>query len=150
MDKLSPELRSRNMSRIRGKDTEPEKYLRHLLYHKGLRYRINYKELKGRPDIYISRYSTAVFVNGCFWHRYENCKYSTIPKSNTEFWEAKFLRNTSRDEITYETLIKKGLKVMVVWECTIQKMKKDEEYQSLILEEMLTEIENGDAGLREF
>lgn len=150
MDKLSPVLRSRNMSRIRGKNTEPERYLRHLLYHKGLRYRINFKELKGRPDIYISRYNTAVFVNGCFWHRHENCRFSTIPKSNTEFWEAKFSRNISRDEITYETLIEKGLKVIVVWECTIQKMKKDEEYQRQILEDMLTEIMTVNGGLREF
>lgn len=150
MDKISEAARSRNMSRIKGKNTGPEQYLRHLLYHRGIRYRMNYKELKGKPDIYISRYNTVVFVNGCFWHRHENCRYSTIPKSNTKFWEAKFSRNTSRDEITYETLIEKGLKVIVVWECTIQKMKKDEKYQSLILEEVLTEIKAGNEGLREF
>ena len=78
--KKKPMTRSENMSRVKNKNTKPEVYLRKLLWHEGFRYRINYKKLPGSPDIYLPKYKTAIFVNGCFWHMHEGCKLSTIQK----------------------------------------------------------------------
>lgn len=136
MDKISASVRSRNMSKIRSVNTKPEKYIRLLLFHMGFRYRISYKGLPGRPDIYMSRYNTAIFINGCFWHRHENCRYSTIPKSNTAFWTQKFAKNTERDARVYEALGAENVKVIVIWECTIKKMMKDEEFKNQMLGEI--------------
>ena len=84
------------MSAIRSKDTKPEVYLRKLLFAQGVRYRIATKNIPGHPDIFLRKYNTAIFVNGCFWHRCPHCNPS-VPKRNTEFWKAKFRRNVERD-----------------------------------------------------
>lgn len=84
-DKISKEKRSEIMSKIQGKDTKPELLVRNYLYHHGYRYRKNYNKLPGSPDIYLQKYNTAIFINGCFWHGHEGCKYFNIPKSNTKF-----------------------------------------------------------------
>ena len=96
--------RSQNMARIKSKNTKPEIYIRKLLYKMGYRYRVNYSQLPGTPDIFILKYNTAIFVNGCFWHRHKNCKIATFPKTNTEYWEKKFKRNVERDIEVYEKL----------------------------------------------
>jgi len=140
MDKISPEARSRNMSRIRGKNTKPEKYIRGLLYHAGFRYRINYKLLSGTPDLYLSKYKTVLFINGCFWHRHKECRFATMPKSNTDFWDNKFRRNVARDKKVYEKLKEEGYKVLVIWECTINKMMKDSAFEEEIMEAVMKEI----------
>ncbi|MFH5834817.1 very short patch repair endonuclease [Proteiniclasticum sp. C24MP] len=140
MDKISPEARSRNMSRIRGKNTEPEKYIRRLLYHAGFRYRIHYRELPGKPDVYLRKYRTVLFINGCFWHRHEGCRYATTPKSNREFWENKFTRNVQRDKDVYDKLQSEGYKVIVIWECTIRKMMKERDFETEILFSLIDEI----------
>lgn len=142
MDKISPEARSRNMSKIRGKNTKPEKYIRGLLYHAGFRYRINYKLLSGTPDLYLGKYKTVLFINGCFWHRHKECRFATMPKSNTEFWENKFRRNVERDKRVYEKLKVEGYKVLVVWECTINQMIKDSDYEKEIIDAVMNEIRN--------
>jgi len=142
MDKISPEARSRNMSKIRGKNTKPEKYIRGLLYHAGFRYRINYKLLSGTPDLYLSKYKTVLFINGCFWHRHKECRFATMPKSNTEFWDNKFRRNMARDKKVYEKLREDGYKVLVVWECTINQMIKDSAYEKEIIDDVMNEIRN--------
>ena len=98
-DIKSPEERSRNMSAIRSKDTEPEVYLRKLLFSEGLRYRKNVRNLPGCPDMYLARYNTAIFVHGCYWHRHEGCKYAYEPKSRSDFWQEKFAANIKRDEV---------------------------------------------------
>lgn len=136
MAKKRPMTRSENMARVKNKNTKPEIYLRKLLWHKGFRYRINYKQLPGSPDIFIPRYNTTIFVNGCFWHMHENCKYSSIPKTNRDFWEKKLKSNVKRDSKNYEELKKLGFNVIVVWQCEINKMKSDES----ILENMINEI----------
>ena len=141
MDKISPEARSRNMSRIRGKNTEPEKYIRRLLYHAGFRYRIHYKDLPGKPDVYFSKYRTVLFINGCFWHRHLGCRFATTPKSNREFWESKFARNVERDKAAYEKLEKEGYKVIVIWECTVRQMMKEHDYEKETLAVLIREIE---------
>lgn len=148
MDKISPEARSRNMSRIRGKNTEPEKYIRRLLYHAGFRYRIHYRDLPGKPDVYLSRYKAALFINGCFWHRHEGCRFATSPKSNEDFWESKFNRNVERDKAVYEKLGTEGYKVIVLWECTVRQMMKDHEYEKEILASLIHEIKK-DSSARE-
>ncbi|MFY1027321.1 very short patch repair endonuclease [Actinobacillus seminis] len=118
--------RSENMARVKSKNTKPEIFLRKLLWHKGFRYRVNYKNLPGSPDIYLPKYKTAIFVNGCFWHMHENCKYSSIPKNNHEFWKNKLEGNVERDKKNYTQLESVGIKVIVVWGCKIKQMMKDE------------------------
>ncbi|MGI6402609.1 MAG: very short patch repair endonuclease [Thermoguttaceae bacterium] len=124
--KKKPMTRSENMSRVKNKNTKPEVYLRKLLWHEGFRYRINYKDLPGRPDIYIPKYKAAIFVNGCFWHMHEGCKLSSIPKTNYDFWKAKLEGNVERDKRNYKELDGMGINVIVVWGCEIKKMMKNE------------------------
>jgi len=129
-DIKSPEERSRNMARIRSKNTKPEEFIRKGLYHIGFRYRINAGNVIGHPDIWLGKYNTAIFVNGCFWHRHSNCKYAYSPKSNTEFWESKFMKNMDRDQFVRQRLLMDGIKVLVIWECTVKKMMKKENEKS--------------------
>lgn len=124
-----PMTRSENMARVKSKNTKPEVYLRKLLWHEGLRYRINYKDLPGKPDIYLPGYKTAIFVNGCFWHMHEGCKLSTVPKTNYNFWREKLEGNAERDKRNYEKLKDLGINVVVVWGCEIKEMMKSEETQ---------------------
>lgn len=126
-DIKSEEERSRNMAAIRGKDTKPEVYLRKLLFAHGYRYRKNVTNIPGHPDIYLARYNTAVFVNGCFWHRHSGCKYAYTPKSRQDFWITKFENNIKRDQEVRDLLKEKKIKCLIVWECTINRMKKSEE-----------------------
>lgn len=126
MKKHKPMTRSENMARVKSVNTKPEIFLRKLLWHKGFRYRVNYSKLPGKPDIYIPKYNTAIFVNGCFWHMHENCKLSSIPKSNYDFWKNKLEGNVERDKKNYKELENMGIKVLVVWGCEIKEMMKDE------------------------
>lgn len=131
MDSLSPEQRSRNMSRIRGKDTKPEKIVRRFLFSKGLRYRKNDGRLPGKPDIVLARFRTVVFVNGCFWHCHKGCKNFTIPKTRREFWAGKLAGNVKRDAINYDRLTKNGWRVIVVWECELKKSVREKRLDQL-------------------
>ena len=96
------------MAAIRGKDTKPEILVRKFLFSKGLRYRLNNRKLPGSPDIVLKKYKTVIFVDGCFWHGHEGCKYFRLPKSNTPFWEAKITRNIERDKETTQALTALG------------------------------------------
>lgn len=120
-DKLSPEKRSWNMSRIRGKDTAIEKKVRSCLFRRGFRFRKNDPRLPGKPDIVLPKYKTVVFIHGCFWHRHENCKDATTPKTRTDFWMEKFQKNVENDLKHYEELSNAGWRVYVMWECDIEK-----------------------------
>ncbi|MFC1844050.1 very short patch repair endonuclease [Thermodesulfobacteriota bacterium] len=117
MDKLTKERRSWNMSRIKGKDTKPEKKVRSLLHKLGYRFRLNRKDLPGNPDIVLPRYHIAIFVHGCFWHQHKDCVDGHIPKSNTEYWKNKLDRNVTRDKQKLNELLKAGWNVIVIWEC---------------------------------
>lgn len=124
-DIVSPEKRSQNMSAIRSKDTKPEVYLRKLLFAQGYRYRIADKSVPGHPDIFLRKYNTAIFVNGCFWHRHPGCKYAYTPKSRVEFWQKKFDDNVRRDSAVKAELLEHGIKLLTVWECAIWRMQRD-------------------------
>lgn len=123
-DFLTPEERSKRMSRIRSSDTSPELALRRALHALGLRYRLHSKELPGRPDIVLARHKAVVFVHGCFWHRHEGCKVATTPRSNTAFWQDKFDRNVARDKKVQSLLREKGWKVIVAWECEVGSQRR--------------------------
>lgn len=126
VDKVSKEVRSYNMSRIRSKDTTPEILVRSYLFSKGLRFRKNDKRYPGSPDIVLPKYKTMVFVHGCFWHLHDGCKYAIMPKSNVEFWEKKLYGNKERDERNKKELEELGWKVITVWECELKKDKVEQ------------------------
>jgi len=109
------------MSRIRSGDTKPELIVRSLLHRMGFRFRLRRKDLPGKPDLVLPKYKTVVFVHGCFWHRHEGCSQASVPKSNCEFWERKFRKNVERDERNRLRLGEAGWKVVVLWECEIQR-----------------------------
>ena len=136
MDVHSKEVRSYNMSRIKGKDTKPEETVRKYLFSQGFRYRKNDKKLPGTPDIVLPKYKTVIFVNGCFWHGHEGCKYFVWPKNNAEFWHKKIRDNILRDQRKVRALDLLGWKVIVVWEC---KIKSDKENT---LKNLMKEIKN--------
>lgn len=133
MDVHSKEVRSYNMSRIKGKDTKPEETVRKYLFSQGFRYRKNDKKLPGTPDIVLPKHKTVIFVNGCFWHGHEGCKYFVWPKNNAEFWHKKIRDNILRDQRKVKALDLLGWKVIVVWECKI-KSDKENTLKNLIKE----------------
>ena len=132
MDVLTPEQRSRNMAAIKGKDTKPEMIVRKYLFSRGLRYRVNNRKLPGSPDIVLKKYKTVVFVDGCFWHRHEGCKYFRLPKSNVDFWRPKIAMNIARDYANNVYLKLVGWRVIRIWECEIKtKAKRESTLQHL-------------------
>ncbi len=116
------------MAAIKGKDTKPEMIVRKYLFSRGLRFRVQVRKLPGNPDIVLPKYRTVIFVNGCFWHGHEGCKYYRLPKSNVEFWENKIRNNKTRDARNEEQLAALGWRVIRVWECDIRKVAGREEY----------------------
>ena len=120
MDTLSPADRHKNMSHIHGKDTKPEKQIRSALFKAGFRYRICDKRYPGKPDIVFPHYYAVVFINGCFWHAHEDCRYFVFPKSNKEFWKNKFERNKARDAENLKYFKDECWRICVVWECAIR------------------------------
>jgi DNA mismatch endonuclease, patch repair protein len=121
-DRLTKARRSWNMSRIRGKDTGPEKVVRSLLHRMGYRFRLHGKGLPGRPDIVLARRKTVVFVHGCFWHRHRGCRNCTTPTNNRGFWMKKLGGNAKRDKLNSRALGKLGWRVVVVWECEAERV----------------------------
>jgi len=119
-DIFSKEKRAEVMSRIRGRDTKPEKAVRSLLHRLGYRFRLYVRDLPGRPDIVLPKYRTVMMVHGCFWHRHTGCRFCYVPKSRAEFWEKKFAENVHRDTEVAAALVRLGWRVVVVWECQIR------------------------------
>lgn len=120
MDRLSKTERSRNMARIRSRNTRPEKMVRSLLHRMGYRFRLHSKSLPGHPDVVLPRYHTVLFVHGCFWHRHRGCEYATTPKTRTHFWTEKFKANAVRDRRVIRELRQLEWHVLVVWECELR------------------------------
>ena len=143
-DTMTPQQRHYCMSRIRSKDTTPEKRVREWLWNHGYRYRLCVKGVPGKPDIVMRKYRTAIFVNGCFWHGHDvalssvetrliaslqsiiDSKCCKIPKTNREFWVAKIRRNQERDQKNYEILSENGWQVIVLWECQLKPKKLEQ------------------------
>lgn len=125
MDRISPEHRSWNMSRIRGSDTKPERVVRSLLHRLGYRFRRDSgRRLPGRPDIVLARHRVLVFVHGCYWHRHPRCQFAYTPKSRVSFWQKKFSENFARDKYVRRVLTRLGWKVIIVWECELRDCEK--------------------------
>ncbi len=131
MDKLSAEQRHRNMAAIHAANTKPEMIVRKYLFSHGFRYRLNHRRLPGRPDIVLRKYRTCIFVNGCFWHGHEGCRYFKMPKSNTEFWTAKVERNKERDKRVQKELAQMGWHCITVWECELKPKVRERTLESL-------------------
>lgn len=125
-DTVSLEQRHVIMSHIHSASTKPELKLRHALWSLGFRYRVNDKRLPGTPDIVLPKYRTVIFIHGCFWHGHKDCKFYTVPKTNTEFWTAKVARNQERDQEVWRQLEAKGWSVIIVWECQLKKAVVEE------------------------
>lgn len=117
------------MAAIHSASTKPELSLRTALWRQGFRYRINDKRLPGSPDIVLPKYRTVIFVHGCFWHGHKDCKFYTIPKTNTNFWTDKIARNQQRDQEVWRQLEAKGWAVIIVWECQLKKAVLEETIQ---------------------
>jgi DNA mismatch endonuclease, patch repair protein len=129
-DKLTREHRSWNMSRIRSKNTAPERIVRSLLHRLGYRFRLHSRKLPGKPDIVLPKYKTVIFVHGCFWHRHNNCKYAYTPKTRKKFWKQKFEANVIRDRQANRKLRVLGWKPVVIWECRTENTDKLRKYVS--------------------
>ena len=132
MDKLTKEQRHHCMASIRGKNTGPEIMVRKFLFSRGFRYRLNHPRLPGHPDIVMRKYRTCIFVNGCFWHGHDNCRYFVLPKTNTEFWKAKIERNRARDIEEQRKLASMGWHCITVWECQLKPAVRKQTLESLV------------------
>ena len=124
-DTLTPAQRSYNMSRIRSRNTSPERAVRHALWHKGYRYRLNDRRLPGSPDLVLPKYRAVIFINGCFWHGHRGCTKYVEPKTNAGFWKEKIARNIARDELNAQRLDTLAWTVITVWECELSKKNLD-------------------------
>lgn len=133
--------RSYNMSMIKGKDTKPEMIVRKFLFSKGLRYRIHNRNLPGKPDITLTNYKTVIFVNGCFWHGHEGCRYFVMPKTRTEWWKQKIEETKIRDVKTLNDLIILGWKSIIIWDCELRGEKRKNTLEKIFLE-ITNEINN--------
>lgn len=131
-DVHSKEVRSYNMSRIKGKDTKPEMLVRRFLHAQGFRYRLHDKKLPGKPDIVLPKYKTVIFVHGCFWHGHENCKYAQLPKTRTEWWRNKIAINRANDKAHLIKLRRTFWRTIVIWTCELKSTKLDKTLQHLL------------------
>lgn len=119
-DVVNSQTRSRMMAGIRSKNTKPELALRFALHAAGFRYRLHAKTISGKLDIAMPKYKAVIFVNGCFWHRHQGCRYSTTPSTRQDFWQTKFDGNVARDRAVRTALMEAGWRVATVWECGLR------------------------------
>lgn len=119
-DVVSKETRSRIMAGIRGTDTAPEMALRKEMHARGFRFRLHARRLPGKPDLVFPKHRAVVFVHGCFWHRHAECRLTTTPATNAEFWSAKFAGNVARDERNLAKLHEAGWRTAIIWECEVR------------------------------
>jgi DNA mismatch endonuclease (patch repair protein) len=124
VDNLSPDERSKIMSRVRATNTRPELRVRKLIFALGYRYRLHAKDLPGRPDIVFRKLGKVIFVHGCFWHRHTSCALARLPKSRLDFWLPKLEGNSKRDEQNKRALQREGWKVLTIWECQLKSSER--------------------------
>ena len=140
LDNVEAITRSRMMSSIRGKDTQPELIVRRYLHACGFRFRLHRKDLPGRPDLVLPKWRVALFVHGCFWHGHQKCRYFRLPNTRHEFWKAKIQGNRIRDIRAEKRLSEQGWHVLTIWECALRDCRKE------ALLQLATLIRNGAAG----
>lgn len=133
-DIFTPQERSAIMARIKSRDTKPELLVRSLLHRMGYRFRLQRRDLPGRPDIVLPKHKAVVFIHGCFWHGHTGCARAKRPTSNTEFWIAKLDRNRERDAAAEMALKLNGWRVLVLWQCQLKDLEA--------LQQSLTEFLN--------
>lgn len=121
------------MSMIKGKDTKPEMIVRKFLFAHGFRFKINENKLLGKPDIVLPKYKTVIFINGCFWHGHENCKYFKIPSTRKEWWKNKIEATRKRDIKNYKELVINNWYVKIIWECELKTDNKQLTLDNLLL-----------------
>ena len=119
------------MAAIKSRDTKPERIVRKFLFSRGFRYRLCHRRLPGHPDIVMRKYRTCIFVNGCFWHGHEGCRFFRMPKTNTEFWTHKILRNRERDKADQKALAALGWHCITIWECQLRSSLRQQTLTSL-------------------
>ena len=119
VDVVSPDVRSRMMAGIGGKNTKPELVIRKGLHALGFRFLVHDRRLPGKPDIVLPKWQSVIFVNGCFWHGHD-CHLFKWPESREEFWRDKIARNKENDLRTTAALRKAGWRVALVWECALK------------------------------
>ena len=119
MDTVNPTKRSEIMARIKSKDTKPEILIRKMVHGMGFRFRLHVTSLPGRPDLAFRRMKKVIFVNGCFWHHHNGCKYARMPKSKLEFWIPKLTATTARDTRNIAALESAGWQTLTIWECEL-------------------------------
>lgn len=144
MDVLSREKRSQIMASVKSSDTKPEMLVRRYLHAHGFRYGLHNRKLPGSPDIVLRKYKTVIFINGCFWHGHEGCKYYRLPKSNIEFWQTKIDRNRRRDIETIEALKTKGWRVITIWECELRSIAQRSETLIQLVKDIKGDLKNVD------
>jgi len=127
------ETRSFNMSMIKGRNTKPEILVRKFLHKNGFRFRLNYSKLPGKPDIVLPKHKTVIFINGCFWHGHEGCKYFVIPKTRTEWWTNKINDTKERDKVKSNKLKELGWNILVIWECELKPGNLENSLNNLLL-----------------
>lgn len=120
------------MSQVKARDTKPELIVRRFLFSNKLRYRLYDKKLQGKPDIVLRKYKTIIFIHGCFWHGHENCKYSALPKTRTEFWSDKIESNKNRDKKNIDQLKSDGWNVLIIYECELKKGKQEHTLNNIL------------------
>ncbi len=139
-DVVSPNVRSRMMSGIKGKNTQPEILVRRLLFASGYRFRLHRRDLPGTPDIAMPGRKIAIFVHGCFWHFHHGCRFAKMPATRPDFWKAKLEANVVRDRRAVEKLNALGWRVLCVWECAM----RDAEVAANLQVAMSSWIESGE------
>lgn len=132
--------RSYNMSRIRSMHTKPEMLVRSHLHRAGFRFTLHNRKLPGKPDIVLPKYKTVLFVQGCFWHGHEECRYFVVPKTRTQWWLDKINRNKSNDLKAVKELRKLGWRVLLLWECTLKPPKRMAALDTLVTKLRKTRI----------
>lgn len=137
VDVVDTITRSRMMANIKGKNTKPELFIRSMLHAQGFRFRLYRTDLPGKPDIVLPKYKAIIFINGCFWHGHQSCRFFKLPASRTEFWGNKILKNKQNDIKAKELLLKQGWRICTIWECAIRLAKNDPVPLSNILTEWL-------------
>lgn len=141
MDIWSKEKRSQVMSKIRSKNTKPEKILRSRLFNEGYRFRLHRKDLPGKPDLVLTKFKTVIFVHGCFWHYHKSCSEGRIPDTNSIFWKAKLLKNIERDHKHITELQNLGWNVITIWECELKNEEKISKNISALKKELLMRLQ---------